>query len=299
MYEFMKLELESGNVIEEKHMKKNKSLLLYKIRKNPMTILGLSIIVIMALLAIFAPYISSYNPTEMNVLDRFQEPSLKHLFGTDEVGRDILTRVIYGTRISLTTGISVVVMAGVIGVFIGSVCGYFGGYVDQVVMRIMDMILAFPTLILAMVLAATLGASLFNVMLAIAIVKIPVYVRLSRGEALVVKNNLYVKAARTFGLSNLYVIFRHIIPNVITPIIIQLTLDLGDTILLVATLGFLGLGAKPPTPEWGTMISTGFKYMLEQWWYPTFPGIAVFLASTGFNLIGDGLRDILDPKSSR
>ena len=295
----MKLELESGNVIEEKHMKKNKSLLLYKIRKNPMTILGLSIIVIMALLAIFAPYISSYNPTEMNVLDRFQEPSLKHLFGTDEVGRDSLTRIIYGTRISLTTGISVVVMAGVIGVFIGSVCGYFGGYVDQVVMRIMDMILAFPTLILAMVLAATLGASLFNVMLAIAIVKIPVYVRLSRGEALVVKNNLYVKAARTFGLSNLYVIFRHIIPNVITPIIIQLTLDLGDTILLVATLGFLGLGAKPPTPEWGTMISTGFKYMLEQWWYPTFPGIAVFLASTGFNLIGDGLRDILDPKSSR
>ncbi|WP_195604351.1 ABC transporter permease [Clostridium tyrobutyricum] len=295
----MKLELESGNVIEEKHIKRNKSLLLYKIRKNPMTILGLSIIVIMALLAILAPYISSYNPTEMNVLDRFQEPSLKHLFGTDEVGRDILTRVIYGTRISLTTGISVVVMAGVIGVFIGSVCGYFGGYVDQVVMRIMDMILAFPTLILAMVLAATLGASLFNVMLAIAIVKIPVYVRLSRGEALVVKNNLYVKAARTFGLSNLYVIFRHIIPNVITPIIIQLTLDLGDTILLVATLGFLGLGAKPPTPEWGTMISTGFKYMLEQWWYPTFPGIAVFLASTGFNLIGDGLRDILDPKSSR
>lgn len=299
MHEFMKLELESGNVIEEKHIKRNKSLLLYKIRKNPMTILGLSIIVIMALLAIFAPYISSYNPTQMNVLDRFQEPSLKHLFGTDEVGRDILTRVIYGTRISLTTGISVVVMAGVIGVFIGSVCGYFGGYVDQVVMRIMDMILAFPTLILAMVLAATLGASLFNVMLAIAIVKIPVYVRLSRGEALVVKNNLYVKAARTFGLSNLYVIFRHIIPNVITPIIIQLTLDLGDTILLVATLGFLGLGAKPPTPEWGTMISTGFKYMLEQWWYPTFPGIAVFLASTGFNLIGDGLRDILDPKSSR
>lgn len=295
----MKLELESGNVIEEKHIKRNKSLLLYKIRKNPMTILGLSIIVIMALLAILAPYISSYNPTQMNVLDRFQEPSLKHLFGTDEVGRDILTRVIYGTRISLTTGISVVVMAGVIGVFIGSVCGYFGGYVDQVVMRIMDMILAFPTLILAMVLAATLGASLFNVMLAIAIVKIPVYVRLSRGEALVVKNNLYVKAARTFGLSNLYVIFRHIIPNVITPIIIQLTLDLGDTILLVATLGFLGLGAKPPTPEWGTMISTGFKYMLEQWWYPTFPGIAVFLASTGFNLIGDGLRDILDPKSSR
>lgn len=293
----MKLEIESSNVLKEKS--KNKSIVLYKIKKNPMTILGLSIIIIMALMAIFAPYITSYNPTQMNIFDRFQAPSIKHLFGTDEVGRDILTRVIYGTRISLTTSISVVVVAGIIGAFIGSVCGYFGGYVDQIVMRIMDMVLAFPTLILAMVLAATLGASLFNVMLAIAVVKIPVYVRLARGEALVIKNNLYVKASKTFGLPNLYVIFRHIIPNVITPVIIQLTLDLGDTILLVATLGFLGLGAKPPTPEWGTMISTGFKYMLEQWWYPTFPGLAVFLASTGFNLIGDGLRDVLDPKSSR
>ncbi|MCI1943913.1 ABC transporter permease [Clostridium luticellarii] len=293
----MKLEIESGETANRKV--KNKSVILYKIKKNPMTILGFSIIVVMALLAVFAPYVTSYDPTQMNILERFQEPGAKHLFGTDEVGRDIFTRVIYGTRISLTTGISVVVAAGIIGAFIGSVCGYFGGYVDQIVMRIMDMVLAFPTLILAMVLAATLGSSLFNVMFAIAIVKIPVYVRLARGEALVVKNNLYVKAASTFGLSNIYIIFRHIIPNSITPIIIQLTLDLGDTILLVATLGFLGLGAKPPTPEWGTMISTGFKYMLEQWWYPTFPGIAVFLASTGFNLIGDGLRDVLDPKSSR
>ncbi|MHC6179616.1 ABC transporter permease [Clostridium sp. JNZ X4-2] len=294
----MNLEIEANsNILKKKS--KNNSIILYKIKKNPMTILGFAIIIIMALLAIFAPYITSYDPTKMNILDRFQAPSMKHLFGTDEVGRDILTRIIYGTRISLTTGISVVVAAGFIGAFIGSVCGYFGGYVDQIIMRLMDMVLAFPTLILAMVIAAILGSSLFNVMLAIAIVKIPVYVRLSRGEALILKNNLYVKAASTFGLSNIYIIFRHIIPNAITPIIIQITLDLGDTILLVATLGFLGLGAKPPTPEWGTMISTGFKYMLEQWWYPTFPGFAVFLASTGFNLIGDGLRDVLDPKSLR
>lgn len=293
----MNLELESSNTLSKKT--KNKSIILYKIKKNPMTILGFSIIIIMALLAIFAPYITSYDPTKMNILDRFQAPSVKHLFGTDEVGRDILTRIIYGTRISLTTGISVVITAGFIGAFIGAVCGYFGGYVDQILMRIMDMVLAFPTLILAMVIAAILGSSLFNVMLAIAIVKIPVYVRLARGEALIIRNNLYVKAAKTFGLSNIYIILRHIIPNAITPIIIQVTLDLGDTILLVATLGFLGLGAKPPTPEWGTMISTGFKYMLEQWWYPTFPGLAVFLASTGFNLIGDGLRDVLDPKSLR
>ncbi|AZV56203.1 ABC transporter permease subunit [Clostridium sp. AWRP] len=293
----MNLELGVSDTSNKKT--KNNSIILYKIKKNPMTILGFSIIIIMALLAILAPYVTSYDPTKMNILDRFQAPSIKHLFGTDEVGRDILTRIIYGTRISLTTGISVVVTAGFIGAFIGSVCGYFGGYVDQIIMRLMDMVLAFPTLILAMVIAAILGSSLFNVMLAIAIVKIPVYVRLARGEALILKNNLYVKAANTFGLSNIYIIFRHIIPNAITPIIIQITLDLGDTILLVATLGFLGLGAKPPTPEWGTMISTGFKYMLEQWWYPTFPGLAVFLASTGFNLIGDGLRDVLDPKSLR
>ncbi|ADK14274.1 ABC transporter permease [Clostridium ljungdahlii] len=293
----MNLELGVSDTSNKKT--KNNSIILYKIKKNPMTILGFSIIIIMALLAILAPYVTSYDPTKMNILDRFQAPSIKHLFGTDEVGRDILTRIIYGTRISLTTGISVVVTAGFIGAFIGSVCGYFGGYVDQIIMRLMDMVLAFPTLILAMVIAAILGSSLFNVMLAIAIVKIPVYVRLARGEALILKNNLYVKAANTFGLSNIYIILRHIIPNAITPIIIQITLDLGDTILLVATLGFLGLGAKPPTPEWGTMISTGFKYMLEQWWYPTFPGLAVFLASTGFNLIGDGLRDVLDPKSLR
>ncbi|OAA86057.1 ABC transporter permease subunit [Clostridium coskatii] len=293
----MNLELGVSDISNKKT--KNNSIIFYKIKKNPMTILGFSIIIIMALLAILAPYVTSYDPTKMNILDRFQAPSIKHLFGTDEVGRDILTRIIYGTRISLTTGISVVVTAGFIGAFIGSVCGYFGGYVDQIIMRLMDMVLAFPTLILAMVIAAILGSSLFNVMLAIAIVKIPVYVRLARGEALILKNNLYVKAANTFGLSNIYIILRHIIPNAITPIIIQITLDLGDTILLVATLGFLGLGAKPPTPEWGTMISTGFKYMLEQWWYPTFPGLAVFLASTGFNLIGDGLRDVLDPKSLR
>lgn len=293
----MNLELESSNILNKKP--KSKSIILYKIKKNPMTILGFSIIIIMALLAIFAPCITSYDPTKMNILDRFQAPSMKHLFGTDEVGRDIFTRVIYGTRISLTTGISVVVTAGFIGALIGSICGYFGGYADQIIMRIMDMVLAFPTLILAMVIAAILGSNLFNVMLAIAIVKIPVYVRLARGESLIIKNNLYVKAANTFGLSSIYIIFRHILPNAITPIIIQVTLDLGDTILLVATLGFLGLGAKPPTPEWGTMISTGFKYMLEQWWYPTFPGLAVFLASTGFNLIGDGLRDVLDPKSLR
>ncbi|AOT71947.1 ABC transporter permease [Geosporobacter ferrireducens] len=279
--------------------KKQKSLLWYKIKKNPMTILGFSLIFILAALALFAPWITSYDPIKINMAERFQPPSASHWFGTDEVGRDIFTRVIYGARLSLGASITIVVVAGLIGSVIGAIAGYFGNWVDQIIMRIMDMLLAFPTLVLAMVLAATLGPNLINAMLAISIVKIPVYVRLARGEALSIKKKLYVVAAKTFRVNDFYIIIRHIIPNTITPVIIQITLDLGDTILLVATLGFLGLGARPPAPEWGTMISTGFKHMLEQWWYATFPGLAVFIASSGFNLIGDGLRDILDPKSAR
>ena len=276
-----------------------KSLLWYKMKKNPMTILGLALILVLVVLALLAPYITPYDPIKISMTERFQPPSSVHWFGTDEVGRDIFTRVIYGARLSLGASITIVLAAGLIGTMIGAIAGYFGNWVDQILMRIMDMLLAFPTLVLAMVLAATLGPNLMNAMLAIAIVKIPVYVRLARGEALSVRNKLYVLAAKTFRVNHFYIILRHIIPNTITPVIIQITLDLGDTILLVATLGFLGLGARPPQPEWGTMISTGFKHMLEQWWYSTFPGLAVFIASSGFNLIGDGLRDILDPKSAR
>lgn len=271
----------------------------YKMRKNPMTIIGLILILVLAIIAILAPAISNYDPVKINIAERFKPPSANHWFGTDEVGRDIFTRVIYGARLSLGTSVLIVLISGSIGLIIGAVSGYLGGWTDQIIMRMMDMILAFPTLVLAMVLAATLGPNLINAMLAISIVKIPIYVRLARGQALSVRKELYVKAAKTFGISNYYIIRRHIIPNIVTPVIIQITLDLGDTILLVATLGFLGLGARPPQPEWGTMISTGFKHMLEQWWYSTFPGLAVFLASGGFNLLGDGLRDILDPKSAR
>jgi len=276
-----------------------KSLLWYKLQKNPMTLVGILLVTALTVIAIFAPYIAPSDPVKINILDRLEAPSVKHPFGTDEVGRDILTRVIYGARLSLGVGITAVVIAGLIGSSIGAVSGYWGGTVDQIIMRIMDIILSFPTLVLAMTLAATLGPNLINAMLAIAVVKIPVYVRLARSEALSVRERLYVKAAKTFGLPDWYIIIRHIIPNTITPVIIQTTLDLGDVILLVATLGFLGLGAQPPQPEWGTMISTGFKHMIDQWWYPTFPGLAIFLAVVGFNLLGDGLRDILDPKSAR
>lgn len=279
--------------------RKEKSLIWYKVKKNPMTILGGSLILILVVLAVTAPWLTPYDPIKINMAERFQPPSAAHWFGTDEVGRDIFTRVLYGARLSLGASITIVLIAGLIGSVIGAVAGYFGSWVDQIIMRIMDMLLAFPTLVLAMVLAATLGPNLVNAMLAIAIVKIPVYVRLARGEALSIKKRLYVVAAKTFHINDFYIIFRHIIPNTITPVIIQTTLDLGSTILLVATLGFLGLGARPPAPEWGTMISTGFKHMLDQWWYSTFPGLAVFIASAGFNLVGDGLRDILDPKSAR
>lgn len=271
----------------------------YRFRKNPLTLIGGIILLVFIMLAICAPLLTNYDPELVDMKKRLTAPSSEHWFGTDEVGRDLFTRILYGARLSLGMGISVVIIAGFIGTVIGSVAGYVGGKLGQIIMRIMDMMLAFPTLVLAMALTAALGPSLFNAMLAIAIVKIPVFVRLARSEALVVREKLFVKAAKTFGLSDIWIIFRHIIPNVVTPVIIQVTIDLGDAILLIATLGFLGLGAQPPTPEWGTMIHTGWEYFLDQWWYATFPGIAIFLATVSFNLLGDGLRDLLDPKSIR
>ncbi|MET3290374.1 ABC transporter permease subunit [Brevibacillus fluminis] len=271
----------------------------FKLKKNPLTLAGLAVIVLILLASVFAPLITSYDPTKINIIERFGAPSAKHWFGTDEVGRDIFTRILYGARLSLGVGVAVVLGAGFFGTLIGAISGYFGGRVDLAIMRAMDMILAFPSLVLAMAVAATLGPNLQNAMIAIAIVKIPVYVRLARAETLVLREKLYVQAAITFGLSSWRIIFKHIIPNAISPVVIQVTLDIGDAILVVATLGFLGLGAQPPTPEWGAMISIGWKYLLDYWWYPTFPGLALFLASCGFNLIGDGIRDILDPKNNR
>lgn len=271
----------------------------YRFRKNPLTLIGGSVILIFLFLAIVAPFLTPYDPEIIDMENRLIAPSSVHWFGTDEVGRDIFTRILFGARLSLGMGIAVVVIAGLIGTIIGAFAGYVGGRVGQVIMRIMDIMLAFPTLVLAMALTAALGPNLFNAMLAIAIVKIPVFVRLARSETLVIKEKLFVKAANTFGLSDAWIIFRHIVPNVITPIIIQVTIDLGDAILLISTLGFLGLGAQPPTPEWGAMINTGWEFFLDQWWYPTFPGLAIFFASVSFNLLGDGLRDLLDPKSVR
>ncbi|MDN4071851.1 ABC transporter permease [Fictibacillus terranigra] len=271
----------------------------YKLKQNRMTWVGLGILAFIVICSLFAPVLTSYNPTQIDISQKFQAPSMHHWFGTDEVGRDILTRILYGARISLGVGITVIIIASIIGILIGTVSGYFGGIMDLVIMRIMDMVMAFPTLILAMALAAALGPSLQNAMLAIAIVKIPVYVRLARGESLVIKEKLFVKSAESFGINPWRIIVKHIVPNSVSPVIIQATLDVGDAILMIATLGFLGLGAQPPAPEWGAMISIGWKYLLDYWWYPAFPGLFLFLSAGSLNLIGDGIRDILDPKAGR
>jgi len=271
----------------------------YKLKQNKLTLTGIVILGLIVLLTLLAPLLTQYSPTKINIAEKFQAPSLRHWFGTDEVGRDIFTRILYGARLSLGFGILVIVIASFIGVVIGTVSGYLGGFFDQIIMRIADMVLAFPNLILAMALAAILGPNLQNAMLAVAIVKIPVYIRLARSEALVIKEKLFVKSAETFGISKPRIILKHFIPNAFSPVIIQATLDVGDAILLISTLGFLGLGAQPPAPEWGAMISVGWQYLLTYWWYPTFPGLMLFLSAGALNLIGDGIRDVLDPKSVR
>ncbi|RKJ71470.1 ABC transporter permease subunit [Butyricicoccus sp. 1XD8-22] len=271
----------------------------YKLKQNKMTWVGIIILGVIVLFSFLVPFISPYNPDKIDLVNKFMPPSADHWFGTDEVGRDIFTRIFYGARLSLGVGLLVIAIASLIGIVIGSISGYIGGIVDTIIMRFVDMVLAFPSLILAMALAAVLGPNLQNAMIAIAIVKVPVYIRLARAEALGLKEKLFVKAAETFGIGKGIILIKHIIPNAIAPVIIQATLDVGDTILLIATLGFLGLGAQPPTPEWGAMISIGWTYLLTYWWYPVFPGVFLFLAAGALNLIGDGIRDVLDPKSAR
>ena len=271
----------------------------YKLKQNKMTLVGIAILLLIVLLSILVPFLSPYDPNKVELVNKFQPPSASHWFGTDEVGRDIFTRIFYGAILSLGLGILIIFVAALIGIIIGSISGYIGGIVDTIIMRLVDMVLAFPSLILAMSLAAVLGPNIQNAMLAIAIVKVPVYIRLARAESLSLKEKLFVKSAETFGINNMLIIIKHIIPNAISPVIIQATLDIGDTILLIATLGFLGLGAQPPTPDWGAMISVGWTYLLTYWWYPVFPGIFLFLAAGALNLIGDGIRDVLDPKSAR
>lgn len=275
---------------------------LYRFRRSSLSMLGLGIVISIFLMAILGPYFVPY-PADgtgaVHIAIRLQPPSREHLFGTDALGRDVFTRVVLGTPISLRVGVIVLVVAITIGVPLGAAAGYFGGRVNETIMRITDIFLTVPYLILALAIAAALGHGITHAMMAISLVWWPGYCRLTAGLFLSLREADHVEAARSIGASSWRIIFRHILPMCISPIIIKASMDMGLAILATAALGFIGVGAQPPLPEWGAMISTGRKYLPTWWWYATFPGLAIFFTVLGFNLLGDGLRDVLDPRTRR
>jgi peptide/nickel transport system permease protein len=264
-------------------------------RLYPGMVAGLAIVLVFVLLAIFAKQIAPYDPLELIRTETKSPPSATHLFGTDNLGRDILSRVIYGARISLTVGLVAVAIAMISGTFLGVIAGFYGHAIDSILMRITDIMLAFPGILLAISIIAILGPSLQNVMVAVGISTIPVYTRTARGSVLKVKNNEYIEAARCVGVSNTAIMWRHILPNMIAPIIVISTVNVGTAILSAAGLSFLGLGAQPPTPEWGAMLSEARLFLRQCWWMATFPGLAIMMVVLSVNLIGDALRELFDP----
>lgn len=268
---------------------------LSELKKNKTAMVGLILICFLLILALIGPWISPYNPLVPDPINRLKGLSWSHLFGTDSLGRDILSRVIYGSRISIIIGLIAVSISLVPGAILGLLSGFYGRRVDEPIMRLMDIMLAFPAILLAIFITAILGPSLLNTMIAVGIVYIPHYARIVRSSVLSLKEQLFVQAVRSLGGSNLRIIALHIFPNTIPPIIIYATLGMGTAVLQAAALGFLGLGAQPPTPEWGAMLSEGRKYIQNAPHVAAFPGVAIFMLVLGFNLFGDGLRDILDP----
>jgi peptide/nickel transport system permease protein len=264
--------------------------------RNPLAMVGLAVVVALILTAAAAPLLATHSPIAQTLGDRLQPPSAAHWFGTDELGRDIYSRIVHGARLTLYIVGLVVIIVGPVGLLIGTVAGYLGGWIDTVLMRITDIFLAFPRLILALAFVAALGPGIENAIIAIAITAWPPYARIARAETLTVRHSDFIAAIRLQGASSARIIWGHIMPLCTSSLIVRLTLDMAGIILIAAGLGFLGLGAQPPLPEWGAMISTGRQYLLEQWWVATVPGIAIFVVALGFNLLGDGLRDVLDPK---
>lgn len=248
------------------------------------------------IVALFAPFLAPYDPIEADFVNQLKGPSKKYLLGTDEMGRDILSRIIYGSRISLITGVGSVIISLVIGGIIGLVAGYYAGWFDHIVMRIMDLMMAFPYLLLALLILATFGSGTSKVILTIGIVYIPTFARITRGSAITVKEQDYVEAIVALGASDLRILMRHVLLNAFPPLLVQSTLCIGYAIINSASLSFLGLGTEPPTPDWGLMMSMGREYIRDASWLITFPGMAVLITVIGFNLLGDGLRDSLDPR---
>jgi peptide/nickel transport system permease protein len=268
-----------------------------RLRRNPLAVSGLLIVLFLLAMAAFAPLFATHDPFVQNLSERLLPPGTPgHWLGTDDFGRDIWSRIVYGARITLYIVTLVVLTAPVIGLLIGTVAGFFGGWVDEVLMRATDIFLAFPRLILALALVAVLGPGIVNAVLAIALTAWPPYARVARAETLTVRKSDYIAAIRLQGAGAGRIIWGHIVPMCLPSVIIRVTLDMAGVILIAAGLGFLGLGVQPPLPEWGLMISSGRKFLFEQWWVATMPGLAIFTVSLGFNLLGDGLRDVLDPR---
>jgi peptide/nickel transport system permease protein len=269
------------------------------LRHSPLNLLGVVLIALFLFLVVFGSVLAPHDPIQPNVALKLQPPSSTYWFGTDELGRDVFSRVLSGAKYSLGIAFIILSIAVVVGTLVGLIAGYVGGLVDELLMRLTDLFLAFPALVLAMAIAATLGRNLQNTVIALTVVYWPWYARLVRGQVLWLKEREFIEAARAIGASPWRIVGRHILPNTFAVIIVQLTLDVGYAVLATSGLSFLGLGAQPPTPEWGTMIAGARTFFRDAWWYITFPGLALTLTVLGFNLLGDGLRDFLDPRTRR
>ncbi|MEO8395072.1 MAG: ABC transporter permease [Chloroflexota bacterium] len=267
------------------------------LRLNWLTLSGVLILGIVLLVALVPGFFATHDPLALDLPNRLSPPSASNWFGTDDIGRDVYSRIIYGARYSLFAAVVVVGIGLILGSTVGIVAGYAGGWTDELLMRVSDVVMAFPPILLAMVVVTALKPSLPNTILTLVAISWPEYARVMHGQTLVVKQQEYVLTARALGIQTLPLLWRHIVPNTLSALIVQATLNLGTTILALAALGFLGLGAQPPAPEWGLMVSNGRNYFLDAWWYPVFPGFAIALVTLAFNILGDTLRDILDPLS--
>lgn len=267
-----------------------------RLKKNRLAMIGLIVLILIVLVAIFADFIAPFPYDLQNYSDAKQFPSKKYIFGTDNFGRDIFSRVVYGTRISLKIGFISLSVGAFIGSLLGAISGYFGGWIDSVIMRLTDVLMSIPKVVLAIAISSTLGPGLVTSMVAVGISSIPNFSRVVRASTLSVKEQEYIEAARALGVNHFRILFRHIFPNILAPIIVQATLGVGTSIILAASLSFLGLGVEPPTPEWGAMLSAARTFMRDEWYMVLFPGLAIMITVLSLNLLGDGLRDALDPK---
>jgi peptide/nickel transport system permease protein len=268
------------------------------LRHNPLALIGGVVFLFWVTMSVLAPQIAPYQPLQQDIVNRLQGPTLDHPFGTDQLGRDIFSRVLYGGRLSLPAGIAVVIIAGLVGTMLGALAGFIGGWFDELTMRLTEIFMAFPTIILAMAIAAALGPSLINAITAMVVVWWPNYARVVRSLVISVKSQDYVEAAHAVGVPTGRILWRTILPNCLAPAIVLGTIDLGNAILVFAGLSFLGLGPEPSSPEWGRMVADGIQYF-DQWWMAAFPGLAIFTLVMGFNFVGDGIRDALDPRLRR